>query len=223
MTSPYEEPALDKEAFNCPFCNAYANFHWSHVNVVFRKGTTTAPYKAARCTHCERWTLWTSEPKGRGPQGTIEVGTLIFPPKLTSPLPHRDLPASCVSEFTEARTVYPASTRAAAALLRLCIQKLCGELGAKSKDINGAIGELVKKGLDPRIQKALDIVRVTGNNAVHPGTMDLQDDVELVEKLFALVNMIVEEMITKPREIDALYGTLPPSVRDAIVKRDGES
>jgi len=105
-------------------------------------------------------------------------------------------------------------------LLRLCIQKLCKELGAGGENINKDIGGLVKNGLDSRIQKALDVVRVTGNNAVHPGTMDLTDDNELVNKLFKLVNLIVEEMITKPKEIDTLYGALPESAKQAIEKRD---
>ena len=45
--------------------------------------------------------------------------------------------------------------------------------------------------------------------AVHPGTVDLADDSETVNKLFKLVNLIVEEMITKPREINGLYEELP--------------
>ena len=212
MTTPYEEAALDKAAFNCPFCHAYSNFHWSHVNVAVAKGTTTIPYKAARCAHCQRWTVWTNEQKG--------IGTLIAPFKLTSPLAHGDLPEPCQAEYQEARSVLPFSPRASAALLRLCIQKLCKELGAPGRNINDDIGELVKKGLDTRIQKALDIVRVTGNNAVHPGTMDLQDDPDLVAKLFKLVNLIVEEMITKPKEIEDLYGRLPDTARKAIDKRD---
>ncbi len=220
MTTPYEEPALDKTAFNCPFCNAYANFWWSAVNVVLRGAQATIQYKAAQCAHCQKWTLWTNEPKGRGPGGVIWVGSLVYPLKLTSPLSHKDLPDSCKSEYDEARYVLPFSPRAAAALLRLCIQKLCKELGASGENINRDIGELVKRGLDSRIQKALDVVRVTGNNAVHPGTMDLADDNELVNKLFKLVNLIVEEMITKPKEIDTLYGALPESARQAIDKRD---
>jgi len=220
MTTPYEEPALDKKAFNCPFCNAYANFWWSPVNVLLPKAQTTIEYKAAQCAHCQKWTLWSNEPKGRGATGVIWVGSLIYPLKLTSPLPHKDLPDSCKSEYNEARYVFPFSPRAAAALLRLCIQKLCKELGAGGENINKDIGGLVKNGLDSRIQKALDVVRVTGNNAVHPGTMDLTDDNELVNKLFKLVNLIVEEMITKPKEIDTLYGALPESAKQAIEKRD---
>lgn len=164
--------------------------------------------------------MWIIGPKDKGPAGVILVGRLVYPSKLTSPLPHKDLPGSCKSEYDEARYVLPFSPRAAAALLRLCIEKVCKELGASGKDLNRDVGELVKRGLDSRIQKALDVVRVTGNNAVHPGTMDLADDNELVDKLFKLVNLIVEEMITKPNEINSLYGALPESARQAIEKRD---
>lgn len=220
MTAPYEEPALNKTAFNCPFCNAYATFQWSDVTATFPKEQTKIEYKAAQCVRCQKWTMWTYEIKDRNSFGGIWVGSLVCPLKLTSPLPHKDLPASCKSEYDEARHVLPFSPRASAALLRLCIEKICKELGASGKDLNGNVGELVKKGLDPRIQKALDVVRVTGNNAVHPGTMDLADDNELVNKLFKLVNLIVEEMITKPNEIDSLYEALPGSARQAIERRD---
>jgi hypothetical protein len=42
----------------------------------------------------------------------------------------------------------------------------------------------------------LDSVRVIGNDAVHPGVMELRDDKELVLKLFRILNIIVEETIT---------------------------
>lgn len=220
MSALYEEPELDKEAFNCPYCNAYANFHWSHISVTVPRGQTTIPHKAAQCARCKKWTLWTFEQTGRGPSGPIHVGRLVQPIKLISPVAHSDLPEECKSEYDEARQVLPFSPRAAAALLRLCIQKLCKELGAAGNNVNDDIGALVKGGLDARIQKALDVVRVTGNNAVHPGTIDLQDDPKLVNKLFKLTNMIVEEMITKPKEIDDLYETLPHAAKKAIDKRD---
>ena len=215
MTSPYVEPGLDRKAFNCPLCNAYANFWWSSVSVSVPNGQTSIRFKAAQCAHCSKWTLWTHEVRQGG-----HSGDLVYPAKLTSPMPHADLPDSCKSEYEEARNVLPSSPRASAALLRLCIQKLCGHLGGGGRNINDDIAGLVKGGLDQRIQRALDIVRVTGNNAVHPGTMDLSDDRELVGKLFKLVNMIVDEMIAKPKELNTLYDGLPEEAKQAIVKRD---
>ena len=173
------------------------------------------------CGHCKQWTLWTSY---IGTQCEIDgrrVGDLIYPRKLTSPLPHKDLPESCKAEYEEARQVLEFSPRAAAALLRLNLQRLCKELGAKGDNINQDIGALVKKGLDRRVQQALDIVRITGNNAVHPGVMEGTDDKSMVEKLFTLVNLIVEEMITKPKELAELYGNLPETAKEGIEKRDG--
>ena len=72
------------------------------------------------------------------------------------------------------------------ALLRLALQKLCKELGEGGKDINSDIANLVKKGLRPSIQKALDIVRVTGNESIHPGVLDMKDNRDVALKLLSL-------------------------------------
>jgi hypothetical protein len=93
-------------------------------------------------------------------------------------------------------------------------------LGQPGKNINDDIANLVEKGLPPTIQKALDIVRVVGNNAVHPGQINLKDDVETANKLFELVNLIAQVMITQPKEIEQLYETLPETQRKAIEGRD---
>jgi hypothetical protein len=206
----YVEPEYDKTAFTCPMCDAFANFHWYAPSKLVEGRWLPIGIKAAMCTHCKNLTLWLPTTK-----------QLVYPHRLTGPLPHPDLPDSCQSEYEEARRVQPESPRAAAALLRLCIQKLCMEFGEPGRNLNDDIGALVRKGLDRRLQQALDVVRVTGNNAVHPGTMDICDDVELVNKLFKLVNLIVEEMITKPKELEDLYRGLPESARKAIDERDG--
>jgi hypothetical protein len=75
--------------------------------------------------------------------------------------------------------------------------------------------------LSPKIQQALDIVRVVGNNAVHPGRIDLRDDRETALQLFALINLIGDVMITQPKHLDELYQSLPQAARDAIKQRDG--
>ncbi len=69
----------------------------------------------------------------------------------------------------------------------------------------------------------LDIVRVIGNNAVHPGQIDLNDSPQVCEGLFGLVNMIVDRMIIQPKKLEELYSSLPESSLRAIQKRDDNS
>jgi hypothetical protein len=66
-------------------------------------------------------------------------------------------------------------------------------------------------------------VRVVGNNAVHPGEMDVNDDPRTALALFGLVNEITEAMIARPRRIAELYGSLPEGAREAVAKRDAKS
>jgi hypothetical protein len=80
----------------------------------------------------------------------------------------------------------------------------------------------VSEGLSPKIQQALDLLRVIGNHAVHPGEIDLDDNREVAERLFQILNFIAEEMITKPRELEDLYNsTIPENTREHIRRRDG--
>lgn len=146
---------------------------------------------------------------------------MVVPSSCSLPMPHEDLPEECSADYLEAREVASASARSAAALLRLCLQKLCIHLGESGKNINDDIAALVKKGLPVEIQQALDIVRVTGNNAVHPGEMSLTDDSEIVISLFGLVNLIVDNRIAQPKRVAALFGSLPTGAREAIARRDG--
>ena len=136
------------------------------------------------------------------------------------PPPNPDLPDHITTDYEEAGTILELSPRGAAALLRLCIQNLCKYLGKPGKNLNDDIGALVAKGLDGRVQQALDTVRVLGNEAIHPGTLDLKDDRQTVKKMFGLVNVIAETMITIPRERDDLFNTLPENKRKAIDNRD---
>jgi len=65
-------------------------------------------------------------------------------------------------------------------------------------------------------------VRVIGNDAVHPGQIDLKDNTDMAEKLFDLVNLITDVMITQPKQVDDLYESLPHSKKEQIIKRDTE-
>jgi len=207
---PYKIPSFKAGAFNCPTCNAYSNQIW-HDIIRTRIGTnehySVGNLFLAMCNHCKTYSLWLDE-------------KIIYPDISGIPMPNPDLNEDIKADYNEARSIVNKSPRGATALLRLCIQKLCEELGESGSNINTDIANLVKKGLPPTIQQALDIVRVIGNNAVHPGQIDLKDDVETANKLFELVNIITHIMITQPKEIEKLYQALPENQRKAIEERD---
>jgi hypothetical protein len=161
----------------------------------------------SKCYRCKKLAVWVSD-------------RVLFPPRRSGVTPNPDLPDDIVRDFEEARSIVDLSPRGAAGLLRLCIQKLCTSLGEKGKNIDDDIASLVSKGLSPLVQKSLDIVRVTGNEAVHPGVMDLRDDRDTAQRLFGLVNLIAEQMISIPRHVKAVYDGLPASKRERIEARD---
>ncbi len=148
---------------------------------------------------------------------------MLFPVTGGAEPPNRDLGEEIIRDYEEARSIVLQSPRGAAALLRLAIQKLCLRLGYPGKDINKDIQALVANGLPQKVQQALDSVRVIGNEAVHPGTLDLRDNPETALKLFKLVNFIATKMITEPAEIDHIYGGLPPGKLEGIARRDANS
>jgi hypothetical protein len=164
----------------------------------------------SRCFNCDDIALWVFD-------------RIVWPRQGAAALPNPDMPADIRRDYDEASTILELSPRGAAALLRLAVQKLCKHLGQQGKNINFDIAALVAKGLDPRVQQALDVVRVVGNDAVHPGAIDLRDDRATAERLFGLVNLIVERMISYPKHVDALYATLPETNRAEIAKRDAKA
>ncbi len=148
---------------------------------------------------------------------------MIYPKKIIVEQPNGDLSEEIQKDYLEAANVLADSPRSAAAILRLALQKLCKQLGEKGESINDDIAALVKKGLNPAMQKSLDALRITGNNAVHPGELNLSEEPERVIKLFGLLNFIAEKMLTEPKEINSFYADLPEGARQAVEKRDGKA
>ena len=163
----------------------------------------------SKCFNCDDIAIWIHE-------------RLVYPQRGEGPPPNSDMPEDIRRDYDEASAILDLSPRGAAALIRLAIQKLCKHLGQSGENINEDIKSLVAAGLDPRIQKALDVVRVIGNNAVHPGKIDIKDDRAIAENLFRLLNLIVDKMISEPKHIDEVYALLPEGARKAIEKRDGK-
>ncbi len=226
---PYTPPAYDKDAFNCPFCKAFAV--QEKMTLLERPASYTGrgEWKTRNdlelfvCGRCKEFSIWKRFETGR--LGNLPLGfafKLIYPDTASAPLPNPDLPEEIKADYMEARSILSRSPRGATALLRLCVEKLCRHLGEKDK-LNIAIQNLVKRDLDPRVQKALDSVRVIGNDSVHPGELNLNDDPETASRLFELVNHIANQMISIPKSIEETYSKLPETKRQEIEKRDGRT
>lgn len=161
----------------------------------------------SRCYNCKEISIWVHD-------------QLIYPNSKIDIQPNQDLPPHIKRLFEEAREIVSFSPKGAAALLRLSIQYLCKELGESGKNIDKDISSLVSKGLNPLVQQALDVVRVVGNEAVHPGEINLDDNRDIALQLFNLVNLICNQMITQPKQVKALYDSLPEKKLIGIEQRD---
>ena len=204
----YKIPTYMDSTFNCPYCGAYSNIKWYNIYYSDRGYVQLNKCLIAKCSCCNNIMIWSGE-------------KMIYPTMLTAPMPHVDMPQNIKDIYLEAREIASKSPKGASALLRLALQMLCNHLVSGNKNINDMIAELVRNGLPPTLQQAFDIVRVVGNNAVHPGTISFDDNPDMVYKLFELLNLIVEYMIAKPKEILAFYNnTVPENLKQAIVKRD---
>ena len=214
MKKNYIAPNKELQSFTCPHCNTVSLMKYTHHIfqddadlMLGHQSSTTKNLTIARCENCHCKILWIDD-------------EYIYPDIIAEEA-NEDMPDSVKQLYDEAGLIYNKSPRAACALLRLAIDRLCNELGETDRDINKNIGELVKKGLPKTVQQALDVVRVVGNKAVHPGQIAFDvDDKNTAIMLMRLLNIIVERMISEPKEIDSLYQGLPESVKNAVENRD---
>ncbi len=242
-------PTYKKDKFQCPHCQTIAQQRWfnldyahlivyrliKHFFLDYRSGIQAYQQEAiagflksledelsqdmqnyipenfavATCSSCNEVSLWISR-------------KMVYPRKPALPSPNVDMGDEIKKLYQEAATIYLDSPKGAAALLRLALQNLLKQIGKDGKDINSDIKDLVSEGLSVKIQQALDIVRVVGNNAVHPGQINLDDNRDIALNLFRILNFIADELITKPKELEALYKeTVPEETQEHIRQRDG--
>lgn len=158
----------------------------------------TGKFECSMCMACGSITLWINSGYDK---------KLIFP---TFPVeiqkPHEDMPEHIRKIYIEAAEISNQSPRSAAALLRLCLEILVNELGIKGKDLNEKIGNAE---WPDEIKKACDSVRLYGNNAIHPGMIEVSDKMMTVTTLFKIINYFVAQKIHMPKIINDIYDSLP--------------
>lgn len=219
MTRNFIEPEYKKGGFTCFKCGTYSNHDWNSTNVNYTRGTFGSYVQGddlrklsiCRCQQCGFVSYWM-------------LNKLLWPLQSNVDLPLDEMPEDVKELYDEARNIFYLSPKGACAILRLGLQKLCNRLAEHPEDgkIDDAIKYLVANGLPSTLQKSMDAIRVIGNEAVHPGQINVDDNKEIASALFKLMNIIVEKMVIEPKEIADIYNILPQSKIDGINNRDGK-
>jgi hypothetical protein len=229
-----DPPRFLDSSFSCPHCFALAHQFWHKLTADTNSGrnnfnNTTPQSKIAigekvnietqwgkypvygimlsRCYSCKNYCVWRGD-------------VLIYPNSSVAIKPHDDLPEDAKLDFREAMQIATISPRGAAALLRISFERLIKKINNDDKiTLDRGIQNLVENGMPKHIQEASDFIRITGNNAIHPGKIDSQDNAESVARIARLINRVVESTITFKNEMSEIYPTLPLEKRKAVDDR----
>ena len=202
-------PRILEKSFVCPYCKFAAKQQWGYLDaynahsntrtrlrgVATFKEDLSQSYLISKCDYCGEYMFWKGD-------------NIIYPRETYIEPPNPDMNKDIQEDYLEAARVLQDSPRASAALLRLALQKLCKQLGGKGDNLKQDIDSFVKKGLNPNIEKAMESLRLIGNNAVHPGYLDIKEEKEKVEQMFEFINIIAQTMITIPQQIDELHNSV---------------
>ena len=150
----YITPKNQEKKFTCPHCNTVSQMIYFSASWKQDKSWWCTPFddcsliNVAICQNCDKAIIW--------------IDNQYVYPEIAATEPNADMPNSVKLLYDEAALIYNKSPRAACALLRLAVERLCNELG-ETGAIDKMIGSLVQKGLPTIVQKALDAVRVIVN------------------------------------------------------------
>ncbi|WP_432449581.1 DUF4145 domain-containing protein [Aliiroseovarius marinus] len=160
----------------------------------------------SKCDSCEEIALWMGD-------------KMVFPAVGPSVFANQDMSRDVRKLYDEAGAVFSTSPRSAAAMLRLALQVLLKELGGKGTNINDDIDYLSDNGLSPQLVKVMHSLRIIGNESVHPGQISVDDDPSIAEAMFRLINEVIEQLVTRPREQEELWLMLPENKRKPVEKK----
>lgn len=227
---PAGQHRIGEGNFNCPFCNTINSGFYGFFLKDIKEKEPVSKKKillSATCNVCSNESIFAvSYYEEKNDSQDVFFSDLeeilVYPQKHlldTIDLPNPDMPEDIKKDYTEAASIAELSPRASAALSRLATQKLVNTLVDGKKDLNTKIGELIKQGLPEKFRKAFDVLRVYGNNGVHPGQIDV-DNKETAISLLKWLNLLVEYEISNKKEIDSLFDQLPSGVLKGIEQRD---
>ena len=209
-------PELLKPNFQCFHCKITTQHHWRALESTDILGIThyTAleeleNFKISICYNCRGIAMWHND-------------KTIFPNTSHQPPAHAEMPEQIKLIYEEAATISRLSPRASCALMRHALEELVKFMEYKGDDLFQDIGQMYKDGLiDDNIKDSLDIVRLTGNDALHGNQIDMTDKTN-VDYMFILINEIVETLIALPKRRKDMLENFGQNRLDSIKNRDSK-
>lgn len=231
-------PELEKAVFICPHCFIATSQKWESVlekyeliflkqKFFFKNRLSFSAFRADQNWDIFNgfWTMFNDEKEKQMPYNFYYASCfncrkhsiwvenkMVYPLSGSGPMPSKDMPENVKKIYDEARKVSIFSLRASAALLRVALEELTVHLGEKDGTLYERIVNLEKSGLSRKVIENLNIVRITANEGgAHAGQIDLEnkDNEGIVDKLFLLINLIVEKTISDDKVIQKLRSKLP--------------
>ncbi len=183
-------PKFREAAFACPHCRTYALQRWT--TLVGKDLYVGMGLYAAMCDRCHNASIWV--------EGWDSTECMVYPGVVS----RGSLPDSAGQDviqcYQEAASIAQKSPRAAMALLRLALEMLCKkllELDGQEHNLRDMANKVSEKyHLSEEVAKSMDILRITGNNAIHAGKIALEDNASL-EPMFWLLTYVCEQAISK--------------------------
>jgi len=222
-----EIPRFKWSAFKCPHCHTIEAQRWEWPKMIQHKHDwTTYDLWYSTCENCNWRMLWAETYKTIYWWKSQQKVNVIFPVNYNWNFDFeisKDTPQIIEEDFKEAIQILPLSPRWACALLRLCLQKFLDEIVIKiSWSRKDTIDESIKYLaidvwlISDDISNIMHVLRIIGNEAVHPWQIDLKDDYQTAEELIELFNYLINELITENKKKVALYDKIPSSKKSAI-------
>lgn len=178
--------------------------------------TSPKQWHVSWCASCSRASVW---------RDTM----LVHPRSSSAPLPHKDMPDSARVLYEEARDVFSISPRAGAALARATLERLLRELDPTTgkPDLATRIDRVLDRVSSP-LAEMLTVIRHVGNKSLHVDdapdeitVLVLSDEQTQVSSfLFAAINSLVDELVTKPNLTRSMFDLLPTAVQARIKSSD---
>ena len=106
--------------------------------------------------------------------------------------------------------------------MRLALEQLLQNINNNKLKLYENVNNLIASNIPEPLIKALTILRVNGNDIMHTGEIKIFENNQDVLYLFHLFNMIVEELITRPKKVKELYDKIPESIRKQTEKDESK-